>query len=111
MTWITNSQLNDLREEINILTAQVEYKQKMINQISTKRDEYYSLYQNLLIQPPKKDPNGFIQADIKKIKLFMDSKPYKVGDTIDLVAYKAGQKALLDMIVSKLIAPKAKGVL
>ena len=115
MTWITNSQLNDLKEEINILVSQVEYKQRMINGLADKRDEYYRKYTELLQQPPKtvikKDPNGFIQADIKKIKLFMDSKPYKVGDTIDLVAYKAGQRALLDTIVSKLIAPKAKGVL
>lgn len=53
-----------------------------------------------------KDPQGLIKRDIAIIKQYANSKPFKVGDPLELVAYKAGQFDLIRMIENKLIAPK-----
>ena len=54
----------------------------------------------------KKDPHGLIKNDLATIQKLMHRKPYKVGDSIELVAYKAAQKNLYQAIVKHIIAPK-----
>ena len=54
----------------------------------------------------KKDPNDLMKNDLAKIKRLIDSKPYKVGDPIELVASKAGQLKLYEAIKKHLVAAK-----
>lgn len=53
-----------------------------------------------------KDPQGLIKRDIAIIRRYASSKPYKVGESLEQVAWNAGQEALITMIETKLIAPK-----
>ena len=53
-----------------------------------------------------KDPRGLIKNDLEKIRTIMDTKPYKVGDSIEKVADKAAQERLYQSIVKHLVAPK-----
>lgn len=54
-----------------------------------------------------KDPRGLLKRDLAIIKQYSDTKLYKVGDSIESVAYKAGQADLLSMIETKLVKPKS----
>lgn len=79
---------------------------------------YLSLWISL-IRPPKvitktvevevevekivKDPNGFIKNDMILIRSLMKKKPYKIGDSIESVAYRQAQEDLLALIESKII--------
>ena len=53
-----------------------------------------------------KDPQGLIKRDLAIIKQYSNTRPFKVGDPLELVAYKAGQADLIRMIETKLVAPK-----
>ena len=53
-----------------------------------------------------KDPQGLIKRDIAIIKKYSNTRPFKVGDPLELVAWRAGQADLIRMIETKLIAPK-----
>lgn len=54
----------------------------------------------------KKDPNGLVQNDLLKIRSLMNTKPYKVGDPIELVATKAAEERLYQAIVKHIVAAK-----
>lgn len=54
----------------------------------------------------KKDPNGLIKHDMDTIKRIANTRPYKVGDPLDLIAYKAGQNDLIQGIYRHIIAAK-----
>ena len=53
-----------------------------------------------------KDPHGIILRDLDRIYRFMNKKPYKLGDSKDLMIYKEAQKAMFDMIKDKLVEAK-----
>lgn len=55
-----------------------------------------------------KDPQGLIKRDLAIIKKYSSHKPYKLGDSPELVAYKAGQADLIKLIEDKLVAPKTR---
>jgi len=51
-----------------------------------------------------KDPTGLIKRDLAVIKKYAKSKPYKVGDPLELVAWKQGQQDIIYMIEHRLVA-------
>ena len=53
-----------------------------------------------------KDPNGLLERDLAIIKKYAQSKPYKVGDPLELVAWKQGQQDIIYMIEHKMVAPR-----
>ena len=50
-----------------------------------------------------KDPNGFMPNDMKAVRQLMKSKPYKLGDSLESVAYKQGQEDLCTLIETHII--------
>lgn len=61
------------------------------------------IYKEVEVAKIVKDPNGFIQNDIKLLESFIAKKPYKVGDSLESVAYRQAQEDLLNVIKTKLI--------
>ena len=51
----------------------------------------------------EKDPNGLILNDMKKIEQWMPDGTYKVGESLEAVAYRQGMFDLYRMIREKLI--------
>lgn len=56
-----------------------------------------------------KDPNGFIKQDMIFLKKHLGSKQYKLGDTLEEVAYNRGQSSVVDFIDNILIGRKTNG--
>jgi len=61
------------------------------------------IYKEVEVDKIIKDPNGFMQNDIKLLESFITKKPYKVGDSLESVAYRQAQEDLLNVIKTKLI--------
>ncbi len=55
-----------------------------------------------------KDPHGLIKRDLATIERFIKSKPYKVGDTLESVAYRQGQLDLYNLIRTKMVETKTR---
>lgn len=59
----------------------------------------------------KKDPNGMMKRDLALMRKYSKTKPYEVGDSLELVAYKQGQADLINMVESKMVAPRTRKLL
>ena len=59
----------------------------------------------------EKDPNGFIQNDMAWLKANVPIPHYKVGDSIEQVAYRQGQADLLRVIETRLIGRHRDGTI
>lgn len=53
-----------------------------------------------------KDPHGIILRDLDRIHRCMNNKPYKMGDSKDLMIYKEAQKDMYNMIKTKIVEAK-----
>lgn len=52
----------------------------------------------------KKDPSGLMMHDLKVLRKYCGTGKYKVGDTIESVAYRQAQLDLVNFIETRLIA-------
>ena len=50
-----------------------------------------------------KDPNGFMPNDMKAVRQLMKTKQYKLGDSLESVAYRQGQEDLFQLIEKHII--------
>lgn len=57
-----------------------------------------------------KDPSGFMKHDIQFIKQHLGNHRYKVGDSLEQVAFNAGQASVVQFIETKLMERKRHGI-
>jgi len=61
------------------------------------------VYRDKLVEVIVKDPNGLIQNDLRLIKSMVSQKQYKVGDSLESVAYRQAQEDFIALIETKII--------